>query len=55
MRLRRLVVSLAVVAFPVAAQRSESSALIPDVQLRVTLPGAFGDRRLDFAPQKGVR
>lgn len=50
MRLRRLIVSLAVVAFPVGAQQSESSVPILDVQLRVSAPGAFGRPAPGFCP-----
>ena len=50
MRLRRLIVSLALVALPVAAQQSESFPPILDVQLRVTLPGAFGRPSPAFCP-----
>ncbi len=50
MRLRRLLVSLAFVALPVAAQQSESSPPILDVQLRLTLSGAFGRPSPGFCP-----
>lgn len=49
MRLRRRIVSLALVALPVAAQQSESSQPIFDVQLRVSAPGTFGRPRRVFA------
>jgi uncharacterized protein len=50
MRLRRAIVSLALVALPVAAQQSESSPPILDVQLRVSAPGAFGRPSPGFCP-----
>ncbi len=50
MRLRRLIVSLAFAALPAAAQQSESSPPILDVQLRVALPGAFGRPAPGFCP-----
>jgi hypothetical protein len=54
MWVRRLLVSLAIVAFPVAAQQSESSPPILDVQLRVSAPGSFGRPAPGFCPaQRG--
>lgn len=50
MRLRRTIVSLALVALPVGAQQSESSPPILDVQLRVSVPGAFGRPAPGFCP-----
>jgi uncharacterized protein len=50
MRLRRAIVSLALVAFPAAAQQSESSPPILDVQLRIAAPGAFGRPAPGFCP-----
>jgi len=50
MRLRRAILSLALVALPVAAQQSESSPPILDVQLRVTQTGAFGRPAPGFCP-----
>jgi len=52
MRLRRTVVSLALVALPVAAQQSESFQPILDVQLRVSAPGTFGRPAPGFCPAK---
>jgi hypothetical protein len=45
-----MIVSLALVALPVAAQQSESSPPILDVQLRVSAPGAFGRPAPGFCP-----
>lgn len=50
MRLRRVIVSLALAALPVAAQQSESSPPIIDVQLRVSASGAFGRPAPGFCP-----
>ena len=53
MRLRRTIVSLALVALPVAAQQSESSPPILDVQ-RVSAPGAFGTKRIMFGSDEMI-
>lgn len=53
MSLRRTFVSLALVAFPVAAQQPESSPPILDVQLRISAPGAFGRPAPGFCPAQG--
>ena len=53
MRLRPTLVSLDLVALPVAAQQAESSPPIPDVQLRISAPGAFGRPAPDFRPAQG--
>jgi hypothetical protein len=52
MRLRRTIVSLALVALPVAAQQSASFQSILDVQLRVSAPGTFGRPAPGFCPAK---
>jgi hypothetical protein len=54
MRLRGTIVSLALVALPVAAQQSESSPPILDVQLRASAPGAFGTKRIMFGSDEMI-
>jgi hypothetical protein len=55
MRLRRTLVSLALVALPAAAQRAESSPPILDVQLRVSARAPSEGRRQISALRRAAK